>query len=383
MLAKYKVADVLELEQSQLHLLCANSWQSRTLHAIRNCRTKALGGHIDICNKCNKPHLFYHSCRNRHCTTCQGHKVAEWIHAREQELLPVPYFHVVFTLPDKLNPIALQYPGKLYTILFKSAWQTLSQFGDNPSMLGAKMGMIAVLHTWGQNLSFHPHLHCIVPGGGVTKAGHWKGVKSKARFLFNVKSMSKVFRAKFVDQIRKEIPGLPQPIYDSLFTKEWVVFAKKPFKNNQAVIEYLGRYTHKIAISNYRIKHIDHKNRRVTFSLKDYRKKGKKTTLTLSTQEFIRRFALHILPRGFTRIRHYGLLSSAWKKEKLPALQQKISNKNSIQKPLKTGEQKAAVTRLRLCPACKVGTLETVLVFNNRGPPEDYQYLIKKKSIEL
>ena len=316
MSTKYKVADVLRLEQAHLHELGLNSWQSRTLHAIRKCRTMALGGHIDKCTKCHKMHLLFHSCRNRHCPTCQGHKVAEWIQKREQELLPVPYFHVVFTIPDHLHTVALHAPGKLYAILFKTAWQTLSQFAENPKHLGAQLGMISVLHTWGQNLSLHPHLHCIVPSGGVTKAGYWKNTKSKsgksnAKFLFNVKAMSKVFRAKFVAELRKELPDLPQSLYDGLFKKKWMVFAKSAFKTNKSVIGYLGRYTHKIAISNYRILNIDKEQRTVTFSLKDYRKGGKKATQTLSTKEFIRRFAMHILPRGFTRIRHFGILSSA------------------------------------------------------------------------
>lgn len=187
MSAHYKVADLLRLELTNQQELKLNAWQSRTLHAIRKCRTPALGGHIDLCNKCHKTHLLYHSCRNRHCPTCQGHKVAEWIQKREQELLPVSYFHVVFTIPDHLNTVALYAPDKLYAILFKTAWQTLQQFSDNPKLLGAQTGMIAVLHTWGQNLSLHPHLHCIVPSGGVSKSGHWKKTKSNSKKKSNRK----------------------------------------------------------------------------------------------------------------------------------------------------------------------------------------------------
>ncbi len=374
MKAKYKVADVLEHEQAHLHELCLNTWQSRTLHALRKCRTKALGGHIDKCNKCNKIHLFYHSCRNRHCPTCQGHKVEQWIQAREKELLPVSYFHVVFTVPQALNQIAIYKPKEVYAILFKTAWKTLQQFGENPKLLGAKMGMISILHTWGQNLSLHPHLHCIVPAGGVTKAGNWKHSKrskttKRSEFLFNVKAMSFVFRAKFVAELRKQIPDLPQSFYDKLFEHKWVVFAKKPFRSTAAVVEYLGRYTHKIAISNYRIRHIDYINNTVTFSLKDYQKNGKKTILTLSTKEFIRRFSLHVLPRGFTRIRHFGILSSAWKKEKLPALQ-KLLGKKVVAK--KEEEMEGSSTFLDRCPSCKTGRLETILQFDPRGPPKEF-----------
>jgi len=363
---------VLNLEYAHLDELCANSWQSRTLHAIRKCRTKALGGHIDRCTKCDKMHLFFNSCRNRHCPTCQGHKVAQWIQAREQELLPVPYFHVVFTLPEQLNAVAQHHSKELYAILFKTAWQTLRQFGDNPDHLGATMGMIAVLHSWGQNLSLHPHLHCIVPGGGVSKAGYWKSTKSRGKFLFNVKSMSVVFRAKFVKELRKALPDLPQSLYDALFKKKWVVFAKRPFLKPKHVIEYLGRYTHKIAISNYRICQIDKEKRMVTFSLKDYRKGGKKTTQTLSTKEFIRRFALHILPKGFTRIRHYGILSSTWKKERLPDLQQTLSGKKPTCQTENPKEKVPVNTLLHTCPSCKEGILITLLVFDKRGPPENY-----------
>lgn len=377
--AAYKVADVLDYEQAHLHDLCLNTWQSRTLHAVRKCRTPALGGHIDKCNKCNKTHLFYHSCRNRHCPTCQGHKVEEWVQARESELLPVSYFHVVFTIPEALNKIAIYKPKEVYAILFKTAWQTLQQFGDNPKLLGAKMGMISILHTWGQNLSLHPHLHCIVPAGGVTKSGNWKHSKKnkttkRSDFLFNVKAMSLVFRAKFVAELRKQIPDLPQSFYDKLFKHKWVVFAKKPFRNTATVVEYLGRYTHKIAISNYRIKHIDYKNNTVTFSMKDYRNNGKKTVKILSTKEFIRRFSLHVLPRGFTRIRHFGILSSAWKKRKLPALQQSLGKKEVAKN---TEVEQAPSTFLGRCPSCKKGRLETILTFDPRGPPKGF--IVKKQ----
>jgi hypothetical protein len=380
MSAKYTVADVFNLEDAHLDGLCANTWQSRTLHAIRKCRTKALGGHIDRCEKCNKMHVFFNSCRNRHCPTCQGHKVAQWIQAREQELLPVSYFHVVFTLPAQLNAVARHHPKELYAILFKTAWQTLRQFGDNPDHLGAMMGMIAVLHTWGQNLSLHPHLHCIVPGGGVTKAGYWRSTKSKGKFLFDVRAMSKVFRAKFVKELRKELPDLTQSLYDALFKKKWVVFAKRPFLKPEYVIEYLGRYTHKIAISNYRIRHIDKVKRTVTFSLKDYRKAGVKTTQTLSSKEFIRRFVLHILPKGFTRIRHYGILSSTWKKEKIHALQEKLMGKKSSKNNGESKEMITAETMLHRCPSCKEGILVTLIVFDKRGPPENYNEIIRNAS---
>lgn len=316
----FKVADVLEMGQDYISYKTFTGWHKRTLHAIRRCRTPAMGGHIDKCDCCHKLHISYNSCRNRHCPTCQGHKCEAWIRARESELLNVPYFHVVFTLPSELNSVALKHPKIVYERLFKAAWATLEQFGSNPKHLGAKMGMIAILHTWGQNLSLHPHLHCIVPGGGVSKSGKWKLAKNKGKYLFNVKSMSRVFRAKYVDLLRKSKMPVPQQTYGRLFAKNWVVYAKQQFHIPKHVVEYLGRYTHKIAISNHRIAQIDKATGKISFTAKDYRKGGKKEVLKLSSHEFIRRFSLHILPKGFTRIRHYGILSSRWKKEKLPAL---------------------------------------------------------------
>jgi len=366
-----KVADVLNLEKKHIDEICQNSWKSRALHAIRKCRTAELGGHVDKCDSCNKIHISYNSCRNRNCPTCQGHKIEQWVQAREQELLPVPYFHVVFTIPDSLNRICLKYPRIIYAILFKVAWETLKQFSENPKHLGAKLGMIAVLHTWGQNLSLHPHLHCIVPGGGISEAGHWKNAKNNGKYLFNVKALSKVFRAKFVAELRKQIPNLSQSIYDKLFYKQWVVFAKHSVLKPETIVEYLGRYTHKIAISNYRILKIDKQNKTVTFSLKDYRKNGKKITLTLDTKIFIKRFSLHILPKGFTKIRHYGILSSSWKKEKLPELQSKLSGK-------KTKTKKQVInTKHRKCRYCKTGILVTLFTFDKRGPPLNYKKIIE------
>jgi len=380
---------VLDLEEAYLDKYCSNTWKLRTLHALKKCRTGVLGGHIDKCNCCNKLHISYNSCRNRHCPTCQGHKVQEWIQSRTKELLNVPYFHVVFTLPHELNGLCLAKPNEMYAILFKTAWATLSQFGDNPEhtvakkdkTLGVKMGTIGVLHTWGQNLSLHPHLHCIVPGGGITKNGIWKNTRSKGKYLFNVTAMSQVYRAKFVSELRKTIPGLAQSFYESLFKNEWVVYCKRTFVKPEFVIEYLGRYTHKIAISNYRIRNINKEKRTVTFSLKDYRNKGKKTTMTLSTKEFIRRFSLHILPKGFTRIRHYGILSSSWKKEKLPRLQELLNENKTVTKDIGTKQEKDLfVTDLKRCPMCKRGKLEPVLSFGKRGPPRKYKLLFAKQA---
>jgi hypothetical protein len=374
---KHTVADILEMEQLQLKSLGPTSWHYRALQAIRRCRTKAMGGHIDKCDCCHALHISYNSCRNRHCPTCQGHKREEWIRAREDELLNVPYFHVVFTLPSEFNSYALSHGKIVYGSLFRAAWHTLQQFGDNPKHLGGRMGMIAVLHTWGQNMSLHPHLHCIVPGGGLSKSGQWKKAKNNGKYLFNVKSMSAVFRAKYISELRKSDLKIPQKVYNEVFRKKWVVYAKEPFRSPKYVIEYLGRYTHKIAISNHRITDVDRKSRSVTFTAKDYRRAGRKVNLTVSSVEFIRRFALHILPKGFTRIRHYGILSSSWKKEKLPKLQSELATVKM--EPIRTKEPLLH----RRCPMCKKGRLHTILLFNDRGPPENWRVLLKDRKLNL
>jgi hypothetical protein len=213
-----------------------NAWQSRTLFALSRCRTAAMGGHIDRCNdlSCGKLHLSYNSCRNRHCPKCQGHKREQWIQARESELLPVGYYHLVFTLPSELHPLALKNPKLVYATLFKTAWSVIKGFGANPSFLGATPRMIAVLHTWGQNLSLHPHLHCIIACGGVDTQGKWKNARGKNNFLFPVKELSKVFRAKYVATLRKQ-DIKDKALFDALFSKDWVVYAKKPFGSRSSV----------------------------------------------------------------------------------------------------------------------------------------------------
>lgn len=366
----YQVADVLERNEESLPAHTGNTWQLRTLHALRKCRTAALGGHIDRCDneQCKQLHLSYNSCRNRHCPQCQGHKREAWIRARGSELLNVPYFHVVFTLPDTLNQLCLYAPQTVYTILFGTAWSVLRDFGADPKFLGAGMGMVAILHTWGQNLSLHPHLHCIVPGGGITANGKWKYAKNKGKYLFPVKAMSKVFRARFVESLRKEFDR-PRAFYDKLFAKQWVVYAKRPFASPQYVVEYLGRYTHKIAISNHRITSLA--NDRVSFTARDYRKGGAGQLLSLSDAEFIRRFSLHILPKGFVRIRHYGILSSGKKGTVLPLLRAEMG-------PC-TPKEKPPPILHRRCPRCKAGTMVTVFMFDSRGPPEHWMDRVEKQ----
>lgn len=352
---RFEVAQILEQLGEQVNQLGLNSWQMRTLSAIQRCRTAALGGHIDACTDCGSILLSYNSCRNRHCPKCQGHKREQWMEARSQELLPVPYFHVVFTLPSQLNTLAMHQPKLVYDSLFTAAWQTLATFGKQ---LDVQMGMVAILHTWGQNLSLHPHLHCVVPGGGVRMDGTWQPIRADGKFLFHVKALGKMFRAKYVAGLRTA--GIAdQGLFNGLFAKPWVVYAKRPFGGPRQVVEYLGRYTHKIAISNHRIQGVG--VGMVRFGYKDYHKQGRKRSMELTQLEFVRRFAQHILPKGFVRIRHYGFLSSTAKGKRLPALRHHLQ--------VKAPADAVVVSMHRRCPCCKKGKLITLESFDSRGPP--------------
>jgi hypothetical protein len=370
---QHEMADVLNLHWPMvLQGGKFNAWQLRTLDAIMRCRTAALGSHVDGCTDCGYLRISYNSCRNRHCPKCQGVQRERWIEAREGELLPVPYFHVVFTLPDTLNSLCLHQGKIVYGILFQTAWSVLRSFGYDPKWLGVRTGMIAILHTWGQTLTLHPHLHCIVPGGGLTPQGKWKTAKTQGKYLFPVKAMSKVFRARFIAALTKALPEkMDDGLVSELYKKRWVVYAKRPFNGPVSVIEYLGRYTHKIAISNHRIRGIS--ETKVTFSYKDYRQSGITKEMTLDALEFIRRFALHILPKAFVRIRHYGILSSTAKakcavqiKEQLPEIPKPISNKPLLQAYIP-----------KECPCCKKETMLELIRFNSRGPPGNWYDLAK------
>ena len=320
----FEVAGVLDAHWLQVRNGGSyNSWQIRTFDAVRRCRTASLGSHVDGCSACGHLRISYNSCRNRHCPKCQGTAREKWIEARLAELLPVAYFHVVFTLPDTLNRLCLYKPRLLYDLLFKTSWSVLGSFGHDPKWLGAQTGMISILHTWGQTMTLHPHLHCIVPGGGLTGQGKWKQSKSDGKYLFNVKAMSKTFRGRFIAALKKELPGqMDKAFVNELYKTGWVVYAKRPFTGPESVVEYLGRYTHKIAISNHRI--LNHKDGKVTFLYKDYKHGSVKKEMTLDAMEFIRRFSLHILPKGFVRIRHYGILSSSAKDKSLTVIKEQL-----------------------------------------------------------
>jgi ribosomal protein L32 len=342
----------------------------RTMHAIEICRTATLGGHVDECEECGHLKISYNSCRNRHCPKCQFLKKEKWIEARGKELLPIEYFHVVFTLPDELNPLALRNREVVYTILFKAASETLTELAKK--RLGVQAGFIAVLHTWGQNLMDHPHLHCIVSGGGLSQ-GKW--ISSKRRFLFPVKVMSRLFRGKFLALLKKahkeehlDAAGEDFPRFlKGLYAKEWVVYAKPPFNEPQTVLGYLGRYTHRIAITNHRIVGVE--NGRVSFLWKDYADSNKQKVMTLDASEFIRRFLLHVLPDGFVKIRHFGFLSNRHRKACLEACRMLLGVKGPEPASSETWQESLLritgidVTR---CPLCE-GRMRRKELY--RGPP--------------
>jgi hypothetical protein len=376
--AKHEVADVLRMHWPKVEEHPKiNSWQLRSLGAIMRCRTAAMGGHVDACTDCGSVRISYNSCRNRHCPKCQGKKREEWIQKRESELLPVPYFHVVFTLPDLLNPLVLRDARFIYNTLFEAAWQTILTFGKDEKHLGATPGMIAILHTWGQQLKLHPHLHCIVPGGGLSKAGFWKKARSKGKYLFPAPALSPVFRGKFMERLKERFPDLDKQFINKLYKNDWVIYAKRAFGGPQSVLEYLGRYTHKIAISNHRILNIDENT--VTFSYKDYRKGGQKFTLPLAAMEFIRRFSMHVLPKGFVRIRHFGILSSTSKKITIPKIHQQVDKKI---KPKKEPRILKVYNR-QLCTCCMKETMVTIEVIAKRGPPKLSKFKDLAKAVQV
>ena len=370
----YELAQIIERFVNEYETKHApNSYIKRTLRAILQCRTSALGGHVDQCDTCGHIRISYNSCRNRHCPKCQNTQREAWIENRKQDLLPVPYFHVVFTVPDSLNELFLQHPAKMYHLLFKSVWETISQFSF--TQLIAETGMIAVLHTWGQNLSLHPHLHCVVPGGGIDFRGQWKQVNVSVNqkvFLFRVENLSVVFRAKFIRGLNKRWPQ-KKKFLNELYKNKWVVYAKEPFAGPDQVLEYLGRYTHKVAISNHRILSIG--DQEVMFKFLDYRD-NKQKVMTLQGTEFLRRFTQHILPKGFVRIRHYGLLSST--KRKLLRELQLAFGIIAPEKKEKKHWKQLCIEHLNYnpdqCPKCKKGTMHTIeILMPGRSPPEIYQ----------
>jgi hypothetical protein len=350
--------------------------QRKAFDDIRACRTAALGGHVDQCDQCGHCAISYNSCRNRSCPKCQAAVRAQWLAEREAELLPVEYFHVVFTLPQQIARLALQNARRIYSILFRAVAETLLTIAADPKRLGAAIGFLAVLHSWGQNLHFHPHIHCVVPGGGISPDNlRWIPCrKYRKSFFLPVKVLSRFFRKRFLIHLRRafrkgklhfhgELESLAQPAaFEALCQKtgrvEWVVYAKRPFGGPAQVLKYLARYTHRVAISNRRL--LSMQDGRVTFEWKDYAAGNHTKTMTLEPAEFIRRFLLHVLPSGFVHIRHFGFLANRKKKQKLalcrsflltPPVVSQVST-DSPDSNDSTSEQ-----QFRRCPVCMTGRL--------------------------
>ena len=350
--------------------------QLRVMRAIEVCRTAVLGAHVEKCDQCDYTRISYNSCRNRHCSKCQNAERAKWVESRKAELLPVEYFHVVFTLPEQLAQIAFFNQAAVYGILFRAASETLLSIARDPKHLGAEIGFFAILHTWGQNLLHHPHIHCVVPGGGLSP-DQQRWVSCRPGFFLPVRVLSRLFRRLFLDELEKayqkkklQFFGELEPLKDSCAfaqylapwrEREWVVYAKPPFGGPQQVLEYLGRYTHKVAISNHRLLRIN--NGEVTFQWKDYRHQDKQKSrqMTLVSDEFIRRFLIHTLPPGFQRIRHFGLLSNRHRQSKLALCRKLLAH--PITELLPDAAQCLVLLQAleiqppARCPQCKTGVL--------------------------
>lgn len=350
----------------------------RALGAFQKCRTEYMGGHIEACGSCGEVRYAYNSCRNRHCPKCGAIEKEKWVLAREADLLPVKYFHVVFTVPDKLNSLFMNNQVVMYKLLFAVVWDVMKGFGETKRWIGGRIGATAILHTSGQNLNYHPHLHLVVPAGALMSGGKWKHSRKRGKYLFKVDQLSNVFMARFVEQLRilKKSGSLSGQVPGGLFEKDWVVYAKQPFGGPNQVINYLSRYTHRTAISNDRIKRVDDKN--VTFTWKDYKNKYATRTTTMTGEKFLRLFCMHILPPGFTRIRHYGFLSSASKTKSLAIIRSSL-NAAPVAAKTKRPWQEIAFERMGIrpgiCRCCggKMVIVETIpnrFRAHQRAPPE-------------
>jgi hypothetical protein len=352
-------------------LSCFDRQHLKALNAIQRCRTAALGGHVDECLRCGLRTISYNSCRNRHCPKCQGNARCRWVRARQGELLPVRYVHVVFTLPHELVPLALANQKTVYTLLFRLSAETLLQFARDPRLLGAEIGFFSVLHTWNQKLEHHPHVHAVIPEGGISLDGsHW--VRPRYNFFLPVKAMAKAFRGKFLDALKTafaagelrfpgQLKNLSTPrafaaLLRQSCRQKWVVYAKRPFGGPEHVLRYLGNYTHRIAISNHRL--LELANGQVSFRWRDSAHNNKRRVMKLRVEEFLRRFFLHVLPAGFVRIRHFGFMANRQRQQRL-AICRKLLNAPQLPAITSRSSEAASSNDLYRCPNCS-GTMVIV-----------------------
>jgi hypothetical protein len=401
--ARFEVADIFNRYGAafrQDHAGTLSTLQRRVMSAIERCRTFALGGHVEKCDACGHQRIAYNSCRNRHCPKCQGLARAQWLQDRQAELLPIPYFHVVFTIPPEIAAIAFQNKRAVYDILFHVSAETLRTIAADPKHLGAEIGCIAILHSWGQNLLYHPHLHCVVPGGGLSPDGtRW--IACRPNFFLPVRVLSRLFRRLFLEQLQQAFDAGKLQFFTNLtplsdaraFAKylartkqnESVVYAKPPFGGPKQVLDYLGRYTHRVAISNNRLLGIDHD--KIRFRWKDYRNNSTKSVMTLDADEFIRRVLLHVVPNGLMRIRHYGFLANRHCEVKLVSCRKllgvTVPDTTALAAPASTSgdrrdyrDQYEQLTgnSLRMCPHCGQGHMVCIETFLPgalpRAPPK-------------
>jgi len=389
-----EVADIFRLygpTYRESHAASMTSGQLRVMQAIEVCRTAELGGHVEQCDRCGHQIITYNSCANRHCPKCQSLARAKWLEKQRAQVLPIPYFHVVFTVPDKIASVALQNKRVVYRILFRSVSETLLRIAADPKHLGAQIGFLAVLHTWGQNLMHHPHVHCVVSGGGLSpERSRW--IPCRKAFFVSVRVLSRLFRGLFLYYLREafeagklKFSGTLQELNDRQTFKtllkncrkiEWVVYSKPPFGGPGQVLDYLGRYTHRVAISNHRL--VSLKDAKVTFRWRDYKDGNKQKQMTLDAHEFIRRFLLHVLPHGIVRIRHYGFLANPHREEKLALCRELLqADPHDTTSPSQQGDWKAFLERLTgeslgLCPACRQGRMlrvEIIPALQDRHQP--------------
>jgi hypothetical protein len=383
---KLEVADIFRrygAAYREQHGASMSAAQRRVMAAIELCRTATLGGHLERCDQCAYERNAFNSCRDRHCPKCQCLARANWIQERQSELLDCAYFHVVFTVPEEIAAIAYQNKEVVYDILFQTTAETLKTIAADPKHLGAEIGFFAVLHSWGQNLQFHPHLHCVVPGGGPSPDGQ-RWISCRPDFFLHVKVLSRLFRRLFLESLQKAfhsgklqfwtvLESLRQPdAFAQLVARlkgcEWVVYAKRPFAGPQQVLDYVGRYTHRVAISNNRL--LDIENDQVRFRWKDYRHGDQIKTMTLSADEFIRRFLLHVLPNGFQRIRYYGFLGNRYRREKLEHCRHLLGIPTPVDQPNPSATEmdyrdhyeKLTGQSLHQCPQCRQGRMLVVAI---------------------